>query len=139
MLQRTTCSWATFVPDRVKSYDLPLGGTARTIFLYGSKRRNKDETTVTFTAQDEGSAAGDQAIGKNELIQAIGMVEGPAYCKGVERHADKSRIPEHLRMIRFSLDKAAWQSQNLDALGDTLCGFEHRFFKAQRRPRTNHR
>ena len=37
------------------------------------------------------------------------MIEDPADCKVVERHADKSRIPEHLRMIRFGLDKAAWQ------------------------------
>ena len=37
------------------------------------------------------------------------MIEGPADCEVVERHADKSRIPEHLRMIRFDLDKAAWQ------------------------------
>ena len=57
------------------------------------------------------------------------MIEGLAYCKVVKRHADKSRIPEHLRMIRFGLDKAAWQPQKLDALGDTLCGFEHRFSK----------
>ena len=40
-----------------------------------------------------------------------------------------SRIPEHLRMIRFGLDKAAWQPQDIDALGDTLCEFEHRFSK----------
>ena len=54
------------------------------------------------------------------------MIEGPADCKVVERLADKSRIPEHLQMIRFGLDKAAWQPQNIDALGDTLCVFDHR-------------
>ena len=54
------------------------------------------------------------------------MIEGPADCKVVERHADESHIPEHLRMIQFGLDKAAWQPQNIDALGDTLCEFEHR-------------
>ena len=32
-------------------------------------------------------------------------------------------------MIRFDLDKAAWQPQDIDALGDTLCKFEHRFSK----------
>ena len=32
-------------------------------------------------------------------------------------------------MIRFGLDKAAWQPQNIDALGDTLCEIEHRFSK----------
>ena len=32
-------------------------------------------------------------------------------------------------MIRFGLDKAAWQPQNMDALGDTLCGFEPQFSK----------
>ena len=32
------------------------------------------------------------------------MIEGPADCKIVERHADKSRIPEYLQMIRFGLD-----------------------------------
>ena len=57
------------------------------------------------------------------------MVEGPADCKVVERHADKSGTPEHLRMIRFGLDRAAWQPQNIDALGDTLYEFEHRFSK----------
>ena len=65
-------------------YDLSLGhirarqgsrttyhpdGTAGTIFLYGSKRRNKDETAVTFAAQDEGLAAGDERFknGMNRL------------------------------------------------------------------------
>ena len=57
------------------------------------------------------------------------MIESPADCKVVERHADKSRIPERLRMIRFGLDKAAWQPQTIDALGDTLCEFEHRSSK----------
>ena len=57
------------------------------------------------------------------------MIEGPADLKVVERHADKSRIPKHRRMIRFNLDKAAWQLQNIDALGDTLCEFEHRSSK----------
>ena len=56
-------------------------------------------------------------------------MEGPADPKVVERHADKSRIPEHLRMIRFGLDKAAWRPQNIDELGDTLCEFEHRSSK----------
>ena len=32
-------------------------------------------------------------------------------------------------MIRFGLDKAAWQPHDIDALGDTLCEFEHRFSK----------
>ena len=49
------------------------------------------------------------------------MIEGPADCKVVQRHADKSR-----RLIRFGFDQAAWQPQNIDALGDTLCEFEHR-------------
>ena len=48
------------------------------------------------------------------------MIEGSANCKVVERHAD---------MIRLSLDKAGWQPQTIDALGDTLCEFEHRFSK----------
>ena len=47
------------------------------------------------------------------------MIEGLADCKAVERHAEKSRIPKHLRMIRFGLDKAAWQPKNIDALGET--------------------
>ena len=68
-------------------------GTAGTIFLYGSKRRNKEETVVTFTAQDEGLAAGDHRF-KNGLIRLSG---------------------------------AAWEPQNIDAQGDTLCGFKHRF------------
>ena len=59
---------------KIRQYDLSLGrvrprqgshttyhsdGTAGTILLYGSKIRNKDETAVTFTAQDEGLVAGD--------------------------------------------------------------------------------
>ena len=52
------------------------------------------------------------------------MIEGPADCKVVQRHADKSR-----RLIRFGLDQAAWQPQNIDALGDTLCECEHRSSK----------
>ena len=103
-------------------------GTAGTIFLYGSKRRNKDETAVTFTAQVEGSAAGEHRF-KNGLIRLFGIIEGPADCKVIERHADKSRILRHLRMIRFGIDEAAWQPQNIDALGDTLCEFEHRSSK----------
>ena len=58
------------------------------------------------------------------------MIEGPVDCKVVVRYVDKSRTPEHLRMIRFGLDKAAWKPQDIeDALGDTLCNFEHRFSK----------
>ena len=40
-----------------------------------------------------------------------------------------SRIYRSIRMIQFGLDKAAWQPQSIDALGDTLCEFEHRFSK----------
>ena len=29
-------------------------------------------------------------------------------------------------MIRFGLDQAAWRPQDIHALGDTLCEFEHR-------------
>ena len=57
------------------------------------------------------------------------MIEGPADCKVVERHADKLHIPEHQIRIWFGLDKAAGQPQNIDALGGTLCEFEHRFSK----------
>ena len=32
-------------------------------------------------------------------------------------------------MIRFGLDQAAWRPQDKDALGDTLCEVEHRFYK----------
>ena len=68
---------------KIRQYDLSLGhirprqgsrttyhsdGTAGTIFLHGSKIRNKDETAVTFTAQDEGPAAGDHRF-KNGLIR----------------------------------------------------------------------
>ena len=38
------------------------------------------------------------------------------------------RIPEHLRMIRFGLDKAR-QPQDIHALGDILCEFKHWFSK----------
>ena len=52
---------------RFESSDHP-DGTAGTIFLYGSKKRNKDETAVTLTAQDEGPVAGDHRF-KNGLIR----------------------------------------------------------------------
>ena len=48
-------------------------GTAGTIFLYRSKRRNKDETVVTFTAHDERSAVGDHLF-KKWVDQAIKMI-----------------------------------------------------------------
>ena len=38
-----------------------------------------------------------------------------------------SRMPENFPMIRSGVDKAAWQPQDVDELGDTLCEFEHRF------------
>ena len=60
-------SWATFVPDRVSRTTYHWDGISVTIFLYGSKRRNEDETAVAVTAQDEGSAAGDHRF-KNGLI-----------------------------------------------------------------------
>ena len=51
------------------------------------QRHNEDETVVTFTAQDEESAAGDYRFQK-WVDQAIGMIESPADCKVVVRHAD---------------------------------------------------
>ena len=44
---------------------------------------------VTFTAQDDGSAASDHRF-KKLADQAIGMIESPADCKVIVRHARKS-------------------------------------------------
>ena len=52
-----------------------------------------------------------------------------------------SRIPEHLRMIRFGLDKAAWQPQDIDAILNRQYPVRSRasVLKAQHRPGTRHR
>ena len=44
---------------------------------------------ITFTAQDETSAAGDHRF-KKWVDLAIGMIASHADCKAVVRHADKS-------------------------------------------------
>ena len=82
--------WAHIVPDRVMSYDLLLGRDRWDHFPVRKYRKtDKDETVVAFTAQDDGSAAGDHRF-KNWVVQAIGMIESTADCKVVVSHADKS-------------------------------------------------
>ena len=68
-------------------------------------------------------------LSKKWVDQAYRNDRGSPGLQGVVRHTDKFRILEHLRMIRSGLDKSAWQPQDIDALGDTLCEFEHRFSK----------
>ena len=69
------------------SYDLLLGRDSWDHFpVRKYKDTNEDETVVTFTAQDEGSVADDHRF-KKWVDQAIGMIESPADCKVVVRHA----------------------------------------------------
>ena len=83
-----TVVWAHIVPDRVMSYDLLLGRDSWDHFPVRKYRdTNEEETVVTFTAQDDGSAAGDHRF-KKWVDQAIGMIESPADCKVVVRHMD---------------------------------------------------
>ena len=85
-----TVVWAHIVPDRVMSCDLLLGRDSWDHFPVRKYRdTNQDDTVVTFTAQDDGSAASDHRF-KKRVDQAIGMIEIPADCKVVVRHADKS-------------------------------------------------
>ena len=37
------------------------------------------------------------------------------------------RVPPHLHEINFDLEKALWTVGDVDALGDLLCKYEHRF------------
>ena len=69
-----TVVWAQIVPDRVRSYDLPLGRDSWDHFSVRKyKDTNEEETIVTFTPQDEGSAAGDHCF-KKWVDQVIGMI-----------------------------------------------------------------
>ena len=82
--------WAHIVPDRVISYDFLLGRDSWDCFPARKYRdTNEDDTVITFTAQDEGSAAGDHRF-KKWVDQTIRMIESTADCKVVVRHADKS-------------------------------------------------
>ena len=99
-----TVVWAHIVPDRVMSYDLLLGRDSWDHFPVRKYRdTNEEETVVTFTAQDDGSAAGDHRF-KKWVDQAIGMIESPADCKVVVRHADKScMLSEGFTWVRVEL------------------------------------
>ena len=75
------------------SYDLLLGRDSWNHFPEGKCRdTHEGETVVTFTAQNEGSVAGDHRF-KKVVDQAIGMIESPAHRKVVLRHAGKSCMP----------------------------------------------
>ena len=83
-LQFELSFWADIVPDRVMSYDLLLGRDSWDHFpLRKYRYTNEDETVVTFTEQDDGSAAGDHRFKKWVVVRH-------ADCKVVVRHADKS-------------------------------------------------
>ena len=86
------------------AYDLLLGRDNWDHFLVRKyKETNKHETVITFTAQDEGSAAGDHRL-KTWVDQVIGMIEGPANCKAVVRHADKScMLSEGITWVKVEL------------------------------------
>ena len=74
------------------SYNLLLGRDSWDNFRVSKHRRtHESETIVTFTAQVEGSIAGDHRSRK-WVDQAIGMIESPADCKVVVRYADKSCV-----------------------------------------------
>ena len=71
------------------SYDLLLRRDSWDYFpvrKYGDT--NEDETVFTFTAQNEGSAAGDHRF-KKRVDQTIGTIKSPADCKVVVSRADK--------------------------------------------------
>ena len=75
--------WPHIVPDRVMSYDVLLERDSWDhIPVRKYRNTNKDETVVTFTAQDQGSVAGDHRFEKL-VDQAIGMIESPVDCKVV--------------------------------------------------------
>ena len=86
------------------SYDLLLGRDSWDHFPVRKYRdTNEEETVVTFTAQDDGSAAGDHRF-KKWVDQAIGMIESPANCKVVVRHADKCcMLSEGFTWVRAEL------------------------------------
>ena len=99
-----TVVWAHIVSDRVMSYDLLLGRDSWDHFPVRKYRdTNEEKTVVTFTAQDDGSAAGDHRF-KKWVDQAIGIIESPADCKVVVRHADKScMLSEGFTWVRVEL------------------------------------
>ena len=72
------------------SYDLLLGRDSWDHFPVRKYRgtQHKDEMVATFTAQDEGSFAGDHRF-KKCVYPAIGMIENHADRKVVVRYADK--------------------------------------------------
>ena len=86
------------------SYDLLLGRDSWDHFPVRKYRdTNEDETFVTFTAQYDGSVAGDHRF-KKWVDQAIGMIESPADCKVVVRHADKScMLSEGFTWVKIEL------------------------------------
>ena len=74
-------------------YDLLLGRDSGDNFRVMKHRdsTHERETIVTFTAENEGSVAGNHGFRK-WVNQAIGMIERPADCKVVVRYADKSCV-----------------------------------------------
>ena len=76
--------------DPYRPRDLLLGRDSWDHFpVREYKDTNGDKTILILTAQDEGSVAGDHRL-KKWVDQAIGMIESPADCEIVVRHADKS-------------------------------------------------
>ena len=74
------------------SYNLLLGRDSWDNFCVRKHRKTHEcETIVTFTAQVEGSIAGDHRSRK-WVDQAIGMIESLADCKVVVRYADTSCV-----------------------------------------------
>ena len=85
-----TVVWAHIVPDRVMPYAILLGRYSWDHFpVRKYVNTHKDETVVTFAAQDAGSIAGDRRV-KKWVDQAIGVIESPAARKLVVRYVDKS-------------------------------------------------
>ena len=93
---------------------------------------------VTFTAQDEGSAAGYNRF-KKWVDQAVGIIEGPAGWNVVARHSDKSRIPEHSAYDPIRSRQSSLATQKHRYTRRYSVRIQASVFKAQHRPVTRHR
>ena len=111
-----TVVWAHITPDRVMSYDLLPGRDSWDHFPVRIHRdTNEDETLVTFTAQDDGSAAGDHRF-KKWVDQATGMIESPADCKVVVMKTSPTCSAKYLHGSRSSSEIAMGQPQTPDRI-----------------------
>ena len=100
-----TVVWAHIVLDKVMSYDLLLGRDSWDHFPVRKYRdTNEDETVVTFTAQDEGSAAGNHRF-KKWVDKTIGMMESPACLSTLLETVSYAR---ELTSVSFCYSQGKW-------------------------------